>query len=149
MMTQSQGFPAIRAESRPELLERGSPVRRVLAEPLIPLYGLPGFLLPLMHPATAAATLERDKVFTDPDTFDVRRTNARDHLAFSAGRHFCLGAQLARMEGEIGVIAPDAHADLLVVDGDPLSDAEVLADPERHVRTVIKAGDVVLDRPSG
>ncbi|MGB8649688.1 MAG: cytochrome P450 [Mycobacteriales bacterium] len=39
-------------------------------------------------------------VFPDPTVFDVRRPNARDHLSFSAGRHFCLGAALARLEGE-------------------------------------------------
>lgn len=58
-------------------------------------------------------------------------------------------ANLLRMEGEIGVIAPGAHADLLVVDGDPLSDATVLAEPESHVRAVIKGGNVVLDRLGG
>lgn len=44
-------------------------------------------------------------VFEDPLRFDVARTNARDHIAFSAGRHHCLGAQLARMEGEVGLRA--------------------------------------------
>jgi cytochrome P450 len=43
----------------------------------------------------------RDPVkFPDPTSFDVRRANAREHLAFSAGVHFCLGAALARMEAE-------------------------------------------------
>ncbi len=42
-------------------------------------------------------------VFADPNRFDVTRTNARDHLAFSAGRHFCLGSALARIEGEVGL----------------------------------------------
>ena len=42
-------------------------------------------------------------VFADPDRFDVGRVNARDHLSFSAGRHFCLGAALARVEGEVGL----------------------------------------------
>jgi len=42
------------------------------------------------------------EVFADPDRFDVRRANARDHLAFSRGLHHCLGSGLARLEGEVG-----------------------------------------------
>ena len=42
-------------------------------------------------------------VFPDPQRFDVTRANARDHLAFSAGIHYCLGASLARMEGAIAL----------------------------------------------
>jgi cytochrome P450 len=38
-------------------------------------------------------------VFDDPNRFDVARSNAREHLSFSAGVHYCLGAQLARIEG--------------------------------------------------
>lgn len=38
--------------------------------------------------------------FPDPDRFNPERPNARDHLAFGAGRHFCLGASLARIEAE-------------------------------------------------
>lgn len=42
-------------------------------------------------------------VFADPDRFDVERPNARDHLAFGGGAHLCLGAHLARMEGQIAI----------------------------------------------
>jgi cytochrome P450 len=37
-------------------------------------------------------------VFTNPDRFELERSNARDHLSFGAGMHFCLGAGLARSE---------------------------------------------------
>ncbi|MBI3212192.1 MAG: cytochrome P450 [Mycobacterium sp.] len=43
------------------------------------------------------------KVFEDPHRFDVTRENAGRHLSFSGGRHFCLGAALARAEGEVGL----------------------------------------------
>lgn len=49
-------------------------------------------------------------------------------------------AELFRMEGEIGVIAPGARADLLVVDGDPLEDISVLQDPQRCLRAIMKDG---------
>jgi cytochrome P450 len=55
---------------------------------------------------TVLAGANRDpKVFEEPHRFDIRRQNAGDHLSFSAGRHYCLGAALARMEGEVGLRA--------------------------------------------
>ena len=58
------------------------------------------------------------KVFDDPLRFDVGRSNAREHIAFSSGRHHCLGAQLARMEGEVGLRAIwDRYPDLRLAAG--------------------------------
>jgi cytochrome P450 len=37
-------------------------------------------------------------VFPEPDRFDVRRSNARRHLAFASGPHICLGMHLTRLE---------------------------------------------------
>lgn len=43
--------------------------------------------------------------FTEPDHFDIARANASEHLSFSGGVHYCLGAPLARLEGEIALRA--------------------------------------------
>jgi len=42
-----------------------------------------------------------EKQFEQADVFDVRRKNARKHLAFGGGIHNCIGSPMARMEGEI------------------------------------------------
>jgi cytochrome P450 len=44
-------------------------------------------------------------VFTAPEVFDPTRANNRDHLAFSAGVHYCLGAGLARIEAAVALRA--------------------------------------------
>ena len=55
---------------------------------------------------TVLAGANRDpRVFAHPERFDVARENAREHVSFSGGRHYCLGASLARMEGEVGLRA--------------------------------------------
>lgn len=39
-----------------------------------------------------------EEVFEDSEAFDILRANARDHVAFGIGQHFCLGAHLARLQ---------------------------------------------------
>jgi len=43
--------------------------------------------------------------FADPDRFDLRRPNARRHLAFAAGPHVCIGMDLARLEARLALTA--------------------------------------------
>ena len=42
-----------------------------------------------------------DEVFADPGRIELRRENARSHLSFGHGIHFCLGSSLARLETEV------------------------------------------------
>jgi cytochrome P450 len=44
-------------------------------------------------------------MFPSPDVYDVRRTNARRHLAFASGPHICLGMHLTRLETQAAVSA--------------------------------------------
>ena len=54
-----------------------------------------------------------------------------------------VGAKLCRMEGEVGVIAPGAFADLLVVDGDPYADITCLADDGARMAAIMARGRFV------
>jgi cytochrome P450 len=58
-------------------------------------------------------------VFAEPHRFDVTRANAGEHVAFSSGPHYCLGAGLARLEGEVGLRALFDHFPDLALAGVP------------------------------
>jgi cytochrome P450 len=66
------------------------------------------------------ASGNRDEtVFEDPFELDVQRANASSHLAFGFGRHFCLGAHLARMEVRAFFRELLTRLDHIELDGDP------------------------------
>lgn len=54
----------------------------------------------MLSPMWGAANKD-PSVFPDPDRFDMHRPNAKKHLTFAHGPHFCAGAGLARAEGRI------------------------------------------------
>ncbi|MEU5693998.1 cytochrome P450 [Actinosynnema sp. NPDC020468] len=113
--------PAVAAACVEETLRRDPPVntwRRVAARrSTIAGVEVPeGAHLLLM----LAGTGSDPEVFDNPEAYCPARPNARKHLAFGFGRHFCLGAGLARLEGEV-VLAETARRfpDLRLLDHDP------------------------------
>jgi len=59
-----------------------------------------------------------------------------------------LNAEIIQRAGTLGCIAPGALADLLVVEGDPLKDIEVLASNGRNLRVIVKDGEIVRNELS-
>ena len=49
------------------------------------------------------AANHQPSLFDSPSDFDITRTNARKHISFGHGIHFCLGARLARLEATIAI----------------------------------------------
>ena len=58
-----------------------------------------------------------------------------------------IAARLCRMEGLIGIIAPGAFADLIVVDGDPLRDLSLLTRQGAHMPLIAKGGEIIKYAP--
>lgn len=51
-----------------------------------------------------------------------------------------IGAKLLRKEGELGCLKPGAHADIIVIDGNPLDNLELLTGQGRHLKAIMKGG---------
>jgi cytochrome P450 len=122
--------PGLWAGAVEEVLRFDSPVqrtgRRALRDTTVHGVGVREGALVIL---VLAAANRDPRVFAEPHTFDVTRPNARDHVAFSSGIHFCLGAALARMEGEVALRALfERYPDLAP------------AGPARRRRTVILRG---------
>lgn len=95
--------PGLLVQAVEELLRYESPVQRVgrMANADVEIRGR---IIP--EGAVVSAMLgaaNRDPAqFTQPEVFDVRRRHNR-HLAFGHGAHVCIGASLARLEGQIAI----------------------------------------------
>jgi cytochrome P450 len=95
--------PAIGPSAVEELLRYDSPVH-VTARIATTEVAVGGTAIePGEQVIVLVAAANRDPaVFPDPDRLDLGRPDNR-HLSFSAGMHYCLGAALARLEGEVAL----------------------------------------------
>lgn len=72
------------------------------------------------------------------EEFVIRGRALPAHEVIASATH--VAAKLLKLEGKIGTIAPGAHADLIVVDGDPLKDLSLLTRQGRHMPLIMKSG---------
>jgi cytochrome P450 len=99
-----QREPALWPAAIEELLRFDSPVERSLTRWVTADVEIGGKLLrrgELVIPLIASANRD-EQVFSHADALDVHR-QPNPHIAFGKGVHYCLGAPLARMEGEIAL----------------------------------------------
>ncbi len=95
--------PGLIASAVEELLRYDGPVQRTARIPStdVTIGGRTIGKGEMVMPFIGAA--DRDPAqFADPDRLDLARTDNR-HIAFGWGIHFCLGAPLARVEGQIAI----------------------------------------------
>ena len=102
-LTKLRAEPALIGNAVEELLRYDSPVQRT-ARITTTEVELAGQLLPKgALVITALGAANRDPAqFADPDRLDVTRKDPR-HISFGFGIHFCLGAPLARVEGQLAL----------------------------------------------
>ncbi|KFA90642.1 hypothetical protein Q664_27015 [Archangium violaceum Cb vi76] len=94
--------PSLLPNALEEVLRMESPIRGFFRTVMADT-ALSGVTLPKGSRAFILyASGNRDETqFTEPDRFDIHRADAKKHLAFGKGIHFCVGAQLAKLEGRI------------------------------------------------
>jgi cytochrome P450 len=96
--------PALIKPAVEELLRYTSPVEMATERYARTDVTVAGVTIPRgeMVLAVIASANRDERQFADPDTLDVTR-EPNKHLAFGLGPHFCLGAPLARLEGQIAI----------------------------------------------
>jgi cytochrome P450 len=115
-----QANPELVRNAADELIRYVSPVKHFMRTCRTP-FTLNGWTFePGQHLLLSYASANRDEtVFADPFRLDVRRENAASHVAFGFGRHFCLGAHLARMEIRAIFRELFGRIEHVELDGDP------------------------------
>lgn len=120
--------PELAATATDELLRYDSPVqftRRItLSETDVGGVRVPAgaFVLGCLGSANRDPQQWRD----DPDRVDIHRTDAHAHVSFGSGIHHCLGAALARMQGEVAFASMARRFPALDLAGDPVTNQRIV-----------------------
>ena len=99
-----QANPALMESAVEELLRFTNPVQQIAPRYALETVELHGRVIPrggMVMLGIAAANWD-DTVFAHPEQLDITREPNR-HVAFGLGTHYCLGAPLARLEGQIAL----------------------------------------------
>lgn len=96
--------PSLFPNAVEEILRFDGPVQMGTRKTLKPIEVSGGTIPAGVIVWTVQGAADRDeRMFPDPDKFDVTRKNANKNIAFATGIHVCLGAPLARLEGRIAL----------------------------------------------
>ncbi|MGH9138198.1 MAG: cytochrome P450 [Acidimicrobiales bacterium] len=114
--------PSLDANAIEELLRYDSPVqmsRRItLQDVQVRGKTIPkGTFVPV---SLASANRDEDHWGPQADDLDLGRGNAHEHLSFGGGAHYCLGAALARLEGQVAIGSLVRRFPALAIAGDPV-----------------------------
>jgi cytochrome P450 len=96
--------PSLAPSAVEETLRWDPPVQRTIRAPMTDIE-LAGVMVPSgsMVVLYLAGANRDPEAYADPNRFDLTRTGGAEHLAFSAGIHYCLGAPLARLEATVAL----------------------------------------------
>ena len=96
--------PSMDGQAIDELLRYDGPVQQTVRVPLRPVSFGDVDVAPNTMVMTVLGAANHDPaVFDDPHTLRLDRPNARNHLGFAAGVHYCLGASLAKLEATVAI----------------------------------------------
>jgi cytochrome P450 PksS len=103
-MNKLRGDPVLIRPAVEEMLRYASPVEIATERYAREDVPVAGVTIPRgeMVFAVLASANRDERQFANPDTLDLTR-EPNKHLAFGLGAHFCLGAPLARLEGQIAI----------------------------------------------
>ena len=124
------GFPEVSMDKIADVREDGLKSLEIFKEAGVPM-GLGTDLLGELHHHQSEEFLIRSQVLSPMEI--IQSATA-------------VNAEILMREGELGVIAPGAIADILVVDGDPTADLGLLQDQGARTPVIMKAGEFFVNR---